>query len=139
MDISGNIKGLPKIKNTLFDLKINEFKTNPSELKQMLAFVKMPKLIDNAGNISFKGTFFGFTNDFVAKGNLKTNNLGELVTDVRMNFPNGKPPKYIGKIVAKNLNLAEITGNKKLLGTVDLDINADGNSKDMLSLMMIAF
>ncbi|MBP6048667.1 MAG: translocation/assembly module TamB domain-containing protein [Chitinophagales bacterium] len=127
LDISGNIKGLPKIKNTLFDLKINEFKTNPSELKQMLAFVKMPKLIDNAGNISFKGTFFGFTNDFVAKGNLKTNNLGELVTDVRMNFPSGKPPKYIGKIVAKNLNLAEITGNKKLLGTVDLDINADGN------------
>ncbi len=127
IDISGNIKGLPKIKNTLFDLKINELKTNATELKKYLAFVKLPKQIDNAGNISFNGTYFGFINDFVAKGNLKTSNLGELTTDLRMLFPSGKPPKYSGKIIAKNLNLAEITGNKKLLGTIDLDVNADGN------------
>ena len=127
LNITGNIKGLPKVNQTLFDLKINELKTNPTDLKNILKFVKIPKQIDNAGNIVFKGTFFGFLNDFVAKGALKTDELGELVTDLRMAFPKGKAPNYSGTIVAKNINLAELTGNKKLLGTIDLDIKADGN------------
>ena len=127
IDVAGNIKGLPKISQTLFDLKIKQLKSSPDDIKNMLSFVKIPKQINNAGIISFNGNFFGFTNDFVAKGELKTDNLGHLVTDIRMAFPKGKAPEYSGKIIAKSLNLAEITGNKKLLGTVDIDINADGN------------
>lgn len=127
IDVTGNIKGLPHVKQTLFDLKVNELKTNPSDLKQILTYVKLPTQLDNAGNIVFKGTYFGFVNDFVAKGSLKTDNLGDLVTDIHMSFPKGQAPKYSGKIVATGLNLAELTGNHKLLGTVDLDINADGN------------
>lgn len=127
IDVTGNIKGLPHIKQTLFDLKVNQLKTNPSDLKQILNYVKIPTQIDNAGNIVFKGTYFGFINDFVAKGSLNTDNLGNLVTDIRMSFPKGQAPKYSGNVVAKSLNLAELTGNHKLLGTVDLDINADGN------------
>lgn len=127
IDITGNIKGLPHLKQTLFDLNINKIETTPSDLKQVLTFVKIPKQLDNAGLIKFKGTFFGFTNDFVAKGALSTTNLGNLVTDVRMSFPKGQAPKYSGSVIAKGLNLAEISGNHKLLGTADLDINADGN------------
>jgi hypothetical protein len=127
IDVTGNIKGLPNVQQTLFDLKVNELRTNPTDLKQILTFVKLPKQLDNSGNITFKGTYFGFINDFVAKGSLKTDNLGSLVTDIRMSFPKNQAPKYSGNISATNLNLAELTGNKKLLGTVDLDINADGN------------
>ncbi|HNF48656.1 MAG TPA: hypothetical protein PLF48_04700 [Chitinophagales bacterium] len=134
IDISGNIKGLPKIQQTLFDLNIHQLKTNASELKQILTFVKLPKQLDNAGNISFKGSYFGFINDFVAKGNLTTTNLGNLTTDLRMRFPKGKSPEYSGNVTANGLNLAELTGNKKLLGTVDLDIAANGkgfNAKEL--------
>lgn len=127
IDITGNIKGLPHISQTLFDLKVNQLKTNPDDLKRILTFVKIPKQLDNSGNISFKGTYFGFINDFVAKGALNTDNLGNLVTDIRMSFPKGQAPKYSGNVIAKGLNLAELTGNHKLLGTIDLDINADGN------------
>ncbi len=127
IDFTGNIKGLPHVNQTIFDLKVNELRTTPADLKQILTFVKLPKQLDNAGNITFKGTYFGFINDFVAKGSLTTTNLGNLVTDIRMSFPKGQAPKYSGNIVAKSLNLAELTGNHKLLGTIDLDINADGN------------
>ena len=127
IDVTGNIKGLPNVQQTLFDLIVNELRTNPTDFKQILTFVKLPKQLDNSGNITFKGTYFGFINDFVAKGSLKTDNLGSLVTDIRMSFPKNQAPKYSGNISATNLNLAELTGNKKLLGTVDLDINADGN------------
>jgi hypothetical protein len=126
IDISGNIKGLPKINQTLFDLKINEIRTNPTDLKGILSYVKLPKQLDKAGNISFKGTYFGFLNDFVAKGNLNSTGFGNLVTDIRMNFPKGQAPSYSGKVVATGLNIAELTGNSKLFGTIDLDINADG-------------
>ena len=134
IDISGNIKGLPHINNTLFDLKVNELRTTPEDLKKLLTFVKIPKQIDNAGIITFKGTYFGFINDFVARGALTTTNLGNVVTDMRMSFPKGKAPQYSGSLIAKGLNLAEITGNHKLLGTVDLNVNADGSgfkSKDL--------
>lgn len=134
LNITGNIKGLPHVKQTLFDLKVNELNTNPSDLKSILKFVKLPKQLDNAGNISFKGTYFGFINDFVAKGSLNTTNLGNLVTDLRMSFPKNSAPTYSGNIVAKSLNIAELTGNHKLLGTIDLDINANGkgfNTKDL--------
>jgi hypothetical protein len=134
IDITGNIKGLPHVNQTLFDLKVNELRTNPSDLKSIIKFAKLPTQIDNAGTISFKGTYFGFINDFVAKGSLNTTNLGNLVTDLRMSFPKGGAPNYSGNVVAKGLNLAELTGNHKLLGTVDLDINADGkgfNPKDL--------
>lgn len=134
IDISGNIKGLPHLNNTLFDLKVNELRTTPEDLKQILSFIKIPKQIDNAGIITFKGTYFGFINDFVARGALSTTNLGNVVTDMRMSFPKNKAPQYSGSVIAKGLNLAEITGNHKLLGTVDLNVNADGSgfkSKDL--------
>ena len=134
LDITGNIKGLPHVKQTLFDLKVNQLRTTPDDLKTILTFVKIPKQINNAGTLSFKGTFFGFVNDFVAKGALNTDNLGNLVTDIHMSFPEGGAPNYSGNVTASGLNLAEITGNHKLLGTVDLDINTDGkgfNAKEL--------
>lgn len=134
MDITGNIKGLPKVNQTLFDLKIKDLHTSSSDLKTLVPVLKIPKEISNAGNMSFKGSFFGFINDFVAKGDLKTDNLGSLTTDVHMSFPKGKSPQYSGNVIATKINLAELTGNHKLLGTVDLDLNATGsgfNAKEL--------
>ena len=126
IDVTGNIKGLPHINQTLFDLEISQLKTSPSDLKQLLTFVKLPPQLNNAGNISFKGSFFGFTNDFVAKGALNTDNLGDIVTDLQMSFPKGKAAVYSGTIAATNLNLAELTGNHKLLGKVDINLDVNG-------------
>ncbi|MDB5226662.1 MAG: hypothetical protein JWN78_855 [Bacteroidota bacterium] len=126
IDVTGNIRGLPHVNQTLFDLEVNQFKTNPSDLKQLLTFVKIPPQLDKAGNISFKGSYFGFLNDFVAKGALNTDNLGNIVTDIQMSFPKGKPAVYSGIIAASNLNLAELTGNHKLLGKVDIDLKVNG-------------
>jgi hypothetical protein len=126
IDITGNIKGLPHVNQTLFDLKVNELKTNPTDLKGILSYIKLPPQLDKAGNLSFKGTYFGFINDFVAKGTLNSTGYGNVVTDIRMSFPKGQAPNYSGKVVATGLNLAAITGNSKLFGTVDLDLVADG-------------
>ncbi len=127
LDITGNIKGLPKIKQTLFDLYVNNIQTNVNDLGSMLPFLKMPKQVANAGNVKFNGSFKGYIDDFYTKGNLITDNLGSIGADIHLQFPKGNAPKYQGKIIAEKLNLAELTGNQKLLGTIDLDMNALGN------------
>lgn len=134
IDITGNIKGLPKINQTLFDLYVNNLQTNTSDLKTLLPFVKLPKQIENAGNVKFKGTYKGYIQDFYANGILTTDNLGTLDADVHLKFPKGQQPIYNGNIVAKSLNLAELTGNSKLLGTVDLDIDANGAGFDVKNI-----
>lgn len=134
IDISGNIKGLPHINQTLFDLSVNQIRTTSTELKQLLTFVKLPPQIDSAGAIAFKGSYFGFINDFVAKGSLNTGNLGNLVTDIRMSFPKGKAPTYSGSVSARGLNLAALSGNSKLLRNVDIDLSLNGqgfNTKEL--------
>lgn len=127
INITGNIKGLPKINQTLFDIKANTITTSTNDLKTLLPFFKMPEQLKNAGTIHFKGSYFGFINDFVARGNLTTSNLGSITTDVRMSFPKGKAPNYSGNIIATKINIAELTGNHKLFGTADVDLNANGN------------
>jgi hypothetical protein len=134
IDITGNIKGLPKINQTLFDLYVNNLQTSASDLKNIVPFIKIPKQVENAGNIIFKGTYKGYINDFYTKGILQTDNLGILDADVHLKFPKGKLPSYDGKVVAKSLNLAELTGNNKLLGTVDVDVNASGNGFDIKNI-----
>lgn len=127
LNITGNIKGLPKIKNTLFDLYVNEIATNTTDLDELFTFIKLPKQLSNAGKIKFNGDFKGYIDDFYTKGNLYTDNLGKVNADLHLRFPKGSAPLYEGKLIAHQVNLAELTGNKKLLGTIDLDMNANGN------------
>lgn len=131
IDIHGQIKGLPKISQTLFDININNVQTNFADLNNNLPFIKLPKQIAKAGNIQYKGTYKGYIQDFYTKGILKTDQLGSADADMHFKFPKGKQPLYDGKIIAKNINLGEITGNKKLFSRVDIDLKTDGSGLDI--------
>ncbi len=126
IDITGNIKGLPNISQTLFDVKVSKLQTNPEDFKKLVPYIKLPAALSKSGNTSFKGTYFGFYNDFVAKGALHTENLGDLATDIRMSFPKNKAPNYSGIIKATALNLSELTGNPTLLDKADINLSIDG-------------
>ncbi|MCB9033747.1 MAG: hypothetical protein H6553_07915 [Chitinophagales bacterium] len=134
IDINGTIKGLPKINQTILDLNVKQLKTSTQDLQKILPFVKLPEQVANAGNIQFSGIFKGKVDDFYTKGRLITDNLGTLDADIYMKLPKGKQPQYKGNVTAIGLNLAEITGNSKLLGTVDLNIDANGAGFDIKNL-----
>ena len=126
MEGSGSIKGLPTINQTLLDLKVDRLNTTSTELKQLLSFTKLPKEINQLGRINFKGTFFGFVNDFVAAGTLNTD-IGSIVTDLKIGF--GKDPKnakYSGTIQAIELNLGRFL-KTNLVGTLTANLKLQGS------------
>ncbi|MBX7226656.1 MAG: translocation/assembly module TamB domain-containing protein [Chitinophagales bacterium] len=122
---SASIKGLPTIKQMLLDVKVDNLSTTSNELKRLLSFTKLPKEIDKLGKIKFKGSFFGFINDFVANGTLSTD-IGILKTDIKIGF--GKDPKnasYSGNVQAYNIDIGKIVKTDKI-GTLTCNLNLNG-------------
>ena len=131
---SASIKGLPTIKQTLLDIKVDNLSTTSGELKRLLSFTKLPKEMDKLGKIKFKGSFFGFTNDFVANGTLSTD-IGILKTDIKIGF--GKDPKnasYSGNVQAHNINIGEILKTDRIgMLTCNLNLNGKGFTLDNIA------
>jgi hypothetical protein len=66
------LKGLPKLKETFMDLKIEMAGSNKTDLDEVVAGITnskkkvIPSIISKFGNINFNGNFTGFMNDFIA-------------------------------------------------------------------------
>jgi hypothetical protein len=65
------------------------------------------------GNINFTGTYTGFFTDFVTYGTLRTN-LGTVVTDLHMQFPDNSPSLYSGRVATNNFQLGRFIGDDNL-------------------------
>ncbi|MFT3981428.1 MAG: translocation/assembly module TamB domain-containing protein [Ferruginibacter sp.] len=136
--LDGNLsmRGLPDIKSTYIDLKANTFQSNYAELSSIipsLKTVKKPSLA-RLGNITYKGTFTGFTSDFVAFGNINTS-LGNFQADLNMKLPGGKEkPSYSGKISTSGFQLGQFIPDNNF-GIVALNgtIKGSGFSMDELN------
>jgi hypothetical protein len=145
--INGDIalRGLPDINNTFIDFKSRDLKTNYTDLITIIPSlnkVTQPQL-SKLGNISFKGNYVGFINDFVAYGDINTN-LGNITADINMKLPQGGVPIYSGKIITNSFNLGSFL-NTKTLGNItvngtlkgkgftpkDVALNFDGNVRQV--------
>jgi len=121
------LRGLPDIKNTFIDFRSNNLVTNYSDLVAIIPSLKnvtKPNL-SKLGNISFKGNYTGFINDFVTYGIISTN-LGNIIADINMKLPDNRPAAYSGKISSPGFKLGQFTGNYKF-GNIALDGNIKGS------------
>jgi len=120
------MRGLPDINSTFIDFTSNEFKTTYNELVALspgLKNVRQPQL-SKLGNISYKGNFTGFLNDFVAYGTIGSN-LGTITADINMKLPSRGIPSYSGKLQTKGFKLGQFINNNQL-GTISLNGNVNG-------------
>lgn len=126
------IKGLPDINTTMMDLDFGQVSTNKKDLEMIIsratgstaAFI--PPIADKFGNVSFKGRFTGFTNDFIAYGEIKTR-LGRVVTDINMKLNSKGDPVYQGNVEAYDFNLGDLLDERDLGRTsFTADINGRG-------------
>lgn len=130
--LSGNfkVKGLPYIGRTHFDLNFSQLHSNRRDADNILrkltgqSKVFLPEVMDKFGNVSFKGSFTGLTNDFNAAGELKTR-LGRVIADVNMRLPQKETPSYSGSIKAFDFNLQELL-EQKMLGRTSFDATIRG-------------
>ncbi|WP_316840566.1 translocation/assembly module TamB domain-containing protein [Pedobacter gandavensis] len=133
-----NLKGLPILKETFMDLKIEMAGTNKKDLDQLLTSItgkkakKIPKIVSKFGNINFNGSFTGFQNDFIAFGEFKTK-IGRLVSDVNMKIDKQGVPSYSGNVKTYDFNLGNLI-NEKSLGKITAALNIKGRGTEIKNL-----
>ncbi|MHA4846606.1 translocation/assembly module TamB domain-containing protein [Flavitalea antarctica] len=133
-----SLKGLPDLNKTYIDFEAKDFKTTYSDAVSFVPYLRtidQPRL-NQLTFLKFKGSFTGFITDFVTYGTIQTN-LGTIVSDVNMKFPENASTSYSGNININNfqigrfLDLPQI-GNLSFRGKV----NGRGMSISRLSAQL---
>ncbi len=129
LDCDFDFSGLPNIENTFIYVGVNDLKTNATDiekfrLKGKSAFV-IPQATYKLGNISFNGSFTGFTTDFVTYGEIRTSQ-GNIRTDISLRPDKSRKYKIKGLIKGSDINLGELTGKTDLLGKLSFSTSVDG-------------
>ncbi len=130
-----SIVGLPNIDQTFISLQANDLRTTYADA---VSFVPQIRTITTP-NLSkltylhFKGNYTGFVKDFVTYGTIETN-LGTLVTDLNMKFPEGAPV-YSGSLSTTSFQLGQFV-NSPQLGIVSFkgDVKGKGFKWNTLDL-----
>lgn len=132
--IKGNyeIEGLPDIDNSFMILKFDYLKTKASDLAHIPLppfdgsnTLKLPTLLNNLGNIFYKGELSGFINDFVAYGKLKTD-LGSIESDAKIKFDTIRNQTFIeGNVALSNFFIGKIINANPMIGYVSMNASVD--------------
>lgn len=126
--LKGNIslRGLPDIDKTFIDFEATDFRTTYKDaiaIIPQLRTITQPRL-DHVEYIRFRGNFTGFVKDFVTYGTIETN-LGTLVTDVNMKFPDVGHTNYNGNIRTNGFDLGKFLDVPQL-GRISFKGNING-------------
>jgi len=129
LDCDFDFSGLPKIEDTFIHIAVNSLKTNAKDFEKIklsnINDLKIPEVLYKLGNISFNGSFTGFTTDFVTYGKIGTE-LGNISTDISLR-PDGKNTFRIkGLVKGNNVDLGQLTDKTDLLGKLSMETNVDG-------------
>lgn len=133
-----NLKGLPNIKETFMEFKIDMASTNKKDLDDILGNTTgnktkvIPAIVEKFGNIYFNGNFTGFENDFIAFGEFKTK-LGRVVSDVNMKIDAKGIPSYAGNVKTYDFDIGNLI-NEKSLGKVTAAVYVKGKGTEINSL-----
>lgn len=128
-----DLTGLPDFENTYIFIDVNNLVTKMSELSQMglINPDKLPVEIEKeVGVMTFRGTFSGFSTDFVTYGRLITK-AGTLSTDISFR-PSGKNLfRYSGTLQGDGIEVGKLASNDSLFGVADFNINVDGSLRSI--------
>lgn len=133
------VKGLPSIGRTRFDLEFDRLYSNRRDVNFILGRLTrsnkefIPPMVDKLGNVNFRGSFTGLTNDFRTRGEFKTR-LGRVVADINMRLPAGKTPTYSGNVQGYDFNVQDLLNNPALgRSTFNLAVNGSSFNVEQLS------
>lgn len=134
LDCDFDFSGLPKIESAYMYIGVNNLKTNTKDIEHVRLpgnsrFV-LPDAIKKVGNISFNGSFTGFTTDFVTYGEIRTS-LGNVRTDISLRPEKDNRYRVKGLLTGTGINLGELSGNSEFLGKMSMKANIDGYANSL--------
>lgn len=131
------MSGLPEMDQTFITMDIEELTTNKRELDRLqippfdsLHFLRTPDNFAQLGQITYRGNFTGFINDFVSIGNIHTQ-IGDANTDIVLRFDD-KLDDYVykGNLATVNFDLGKFY-NSADLGPLNSNLFIDGRSLNL--------
>ncbi len=130
---SVDLTGLPDINNTFAFIELKELSSSKSQLETFPLFpfdsgkkLTLPDELTGLGEITFKGDYTGFINDFVLYGKFYTD-AGNLSTDISLKQDTTKTyGKYSGHISSENLAINRIIKND-YVGRTSFSLRVDGD------------
>ena len=116
------------------DLNLKEVNSSYRDLTTILPFVDLPPNLSSLGQMTFKGTYIGYFDNFVADGYLKTG-IGDLKSDLKLNLQKGKQgAAYDGGLLLDNFDIGAFVDNEDLGRlSVKADINGTGLTLETLN------
>jgi hypothetical protein len=129
LDCDFDFSGLPQIENTFMYIGVNSLMTNAKDIEKIKlpgkGYVTVPEVLYKLDNISFDGSFTGFTTDFVTYGMFRTSQ-GTIRTDVSFRPEESDRYRIRGLLTGSNVDLGQLTGKTDLLGKLSVQTNVDG-------------
>ena len=129
LDCDFDFSGLPEIENAFIFIGVNNLITNAKDIENFKISgnkkIVIPEALYNLGNISFDGSFTGFTTDFVTYGMFQTSK-GNIRTDISLRPEDKNRFRIKGLLSGSNIDLGEISENPELLGKLSMKANVDG-------------
>jgi len=126
-----NTDGLPKFSETYLYVDIDRFRTGVGDLEVLNSLlpdsktITVPENLSNLGLIKYSGNFTGFSDDFVAYGNLKTE-MGEISTDISIKPKKEQNIRINGNLKTKNFDLGGLINNSENFGDLSMDVQVSG-------------
>jgi len=124
-----DFSGLPEFQDAFIHIGVNSLKTNAKDFEKIRKpdknYLKIPDILYKLGNISFNGSFTGFTTDFVTYGKIGTE-AGTISTDISFRPEENNTFRIKGLIKGSNVDLGLLTDKSNILGKLSMETNVDG-------------
>lgn len=134
-----DVSGLPDASNAFIDLRVRQLSSDyhdlvniTSEMSGNIDFKSnLPVEVERVGSLFFEGSFTGFSNDFVAYGNLTTE-AGSVKMDLKVEEDSvNNRVNYDGNIRTKNLNVGRVFDIEEF-GTVAVNADVSAYSREKM-------
>ncbi|MCU0457600.1 MAG: translocation/assembly module TamB [Bacteroidales bacterium] len=132
-----DISGLPSFSDSYLYIDFTDMRTSAPDIENFTIpgrkTLALPAVAHDLGLISYRGSFTGFTTDFVSFGKLTTER-GEFDTDLSLK-PEGKNTfGFRGSLRTSDVDLGYIAKNEEMFGGLWMHADIDGSMKSFRHL-----
>ncbi|MES2267359.1 MAG: translocation/assembly module TamB domain-containing protein [Bacteroidota bacterium] len=127
---SANMRGLPDVEKSVFDVTINDFRTTRNDIVRLVPKGTIPPNVSVPENMNLKGTFKGSMKNFNTNMTLRSSyGAVDLVAAMKSGKRKGSET-YTANIKANNLNVGALTKQPQMVGFVTMKANISGTGLD---------
>lgn len=137
--LAGNldIEGLPDVEKTFFSLQLKKSTVHAEDINQYIV-PRFQSIAKKFGTVKMNARLDGLLDNFVADGQFITD-IGNISSNVKVEFPNNNLPKYDGELEVKNFDLGYFSGDTTFQ-KIDMQgtIEGEGFQLDNANFRLIA-